>query len=668
MEDPSQIGEYTIIRRLGAGGMGTVFLGQDAQGHEVAIKILPSTDPIYIESFSREVEIIRRVAHSSVVRVLDTSGLRDELPWYAMEYVSGPTLKEVIRSDHSATIVEQDMHDAFPPQKSVEPSSHWRGLVSLLLGVCGGLNAIHGLGVVHRDIKPGNIVIRQAGTPVLIDFGIAGQLGGMVGREHLSDYLGGSGTPTYAPAEQLRGDTVDARADVYAFGCLLFEIVTGRQPYHGENFFDLLTAHSRGTIPSARDFNLDVPVELDQLIQRMLAKRPEHRPGFIFDIDSAVRAVLGLPSPSYTTAQYVYHAEFVGRKHELAGLKQLVKDTSRQKSMLGIVRGEAGIGKTRLLLELLIEADPNVQIVHVSARGDRPAVLRAWERMTQGRTLATPELDYTRFNSPDSAAILEAGMRKAAADMPFLVILDDVMELDVFSLNLISRLLSSPIPGASLIIAFRSEDPGTDLFATLPVDVDIHLGPFNEEVLAEIVVSMLALSWAPPKYTKLLHQTSAGNPFVAAEYLRWGIDTGILKRFDGDWQLVNERLIELHTELPVPKRLANMLFSRYAQLEPEARSLMAALVACGDGSPQEFVVFVAQTSRPLADLLSREMLRLDLDGRLWFRQPKWADVIREATVVEQAKAHHARAVKWLAKNGGSREHLALQRAKAGLSE
>jgi serine/threonine protein kinase len=668
MEDPSQIGEYTIVRRLGAGGMGTVFLGRDAEGNEVAIKILPSTDPIYIESFIREVEIIRRVAHSSVVRVLDTSGLRDELPWYAMDYVSGPTLKEVIRSDHSVTILEQDVHDTFPPEKNAEPSSHWRGLVALLLDVCGGLNAIHSLGVVHRDIKPGNIVIRQDGTPVLIDFGIAGQLGGMVGREQLSDYLGGSGTPTYAPAEQLRGETADARADVYAFGCLLFEIVTGRQPYHGENFFDLLTAHSRGAIPSARDLNPDVPIELDRLIGRMLGKRPENRPGFIFDIDSAARSILGLPAPQYLTAQYVYHSEFVGRKKEIAALKQLVKDTSRQKSMLGIVRGEAGIGKTRLLLELLIEADPKVQIVHVSARGDRPAVLRAWDRMKLGRTIAAPELEHALFDSPGFAAILEAGMRKAAADLPFVVILDDVMELDALSLDVISRVLSSPIPGASLIIAFRSEDPGTGMFAALPVDVDIHLDPFNEELLDEIVVSMLALSWAPKKYTKLLHQTSAGNPFVAAEYLRWGIDTGILKRFDGDWQLVNERLIELHAELPVPKRLANMLFSRYAQLDAEARSVMAALVACGDGSPQEFVIFVAQTSRPLADLLSREMLRLDLDGRLWFRQPKWADVIRDATGVEQAKAHHARAVRWLAKNGGSREHIAFQRAKAGIPE
>ncbi len=668
MKDPTKIGEYSIVRRLGAGGMGTVFLGRDAQGNEVAIKILPSTAPIYIESFIREVEIIRRVAHSSVVRVLDTSGLRDELPWYAMDYVSGPTLKEVIRSDHSATIVEQDMHETFPPEKNAEPSSHWRGLVSLLLDVCGGLNAIHSLGVVHRDIKPGNIVIREDGTPVLIDFGIAGQLGGMVGREQLSDYLGGSGTPTYAPAEQLRGETVDARADVYAFGCLLFEIVTGRQPYRGDNFYDLVTEHSRGPIPSAHDLNPDVPIELDQLIGRMLAKKPKKRPGFIFDVDSTARSILGLPAPQYQPAEYVYHAEFVGRKRELAALKQLVKDTYKRKSMFGIVRGEAGIGKTRLLLELLIEAEPKVQIVHVSARGDRPAVLRAWDRMKLGRTIAVPELEHPKLDLPDSDAALEAGMRKAAADLPFVVILDDVMELDALSMNLISRLLTAPIPGASLIIAFRSEDQGTGMFAALPVDVDIHLGAFDEVHLTEIVFSMLALSWAAERYTNLLYQVSAGNPFVAAEYLRWGIDAGLLKRFDGNWRLVDERLIELHAELPVPKRLANMLFSRYAQLDLEARSFMAALVACGDGSYKEFVFFVAQTSRPLADLLSREMLRLDLDGRLWFRQPKWADVIREATVTEHAKAHHVRAATWLERNGGSPEQRAYQRAKAGIPE
>lgn len=664
MEDPSQIGQYAILRRIGVGGMGTVFLGRDPQGNEVAIKTLPSTDPIYLESFIREVEIIERVSHPSIVRVLDTTGLRDEVPWYAMDYVSGPTLKEVIQSDHSATIMDVDLRDTILPSKAPKATTHWRSLVEMLLGLCGGLNAIHSLGVVHRDIKPGNIVIRDDGTPVLIDFGIAGQLGGMVGREHLTDYLGGSGTPTYAPAEQLRGDTVDARADVYAFGCLLFEIVTGRQPYHGENFFDLLTAHSRGHIPSARDFNSDVPAELDDLITRMLAKRPEHRPGFIFDVDSNARAILGLPAPRYPAAQYVYHPEFVGRKSELIALKKLVKDTSRHESKFGIVRGEAGIGKTRLLQELLIEADPKVQIVHVSARGDRPAVLRAWERMKQGRTLAAPALEQSFVDSPDSAVLLEAAMRKAAADLPFIVILDDMMELDALSMNIVSRLSTAPIPGASLVIAFRSEDPGIELFASLPVDLEIHLMPFDPDSLAQIVISMLALNDAPEEYTRLLHQTSGGNPFVAAEYLRWGIETGILKRFHGDWQLVNERLIELHTALPVPKRLANMLFSRYALLEPEARALMSALVVCGDGSPQEFVVFVANTRTAIIDLINREILRLDQDGRLWFRQPKWADVIREATTTEQADRHHLRAATWLEKNGGSREYLVYQRAHA----
>ncbi len=664
MEDPTQIGHYVIIRRIAEGGMGTVYLAQDPLGNEVAIKTLPSTDPVYLESFIREVEIIGRISHPSVVRVLDTSGLRDDIPWYAMDYVSGPTLKDVIGSDHSDTILHGELRDTLPlPSQRPKPMTTWRDLVALLLDVCGGLNSIHNLGVVHRDLKPGNIVIRDDGTPVLIDFGIAGQLGGTVGREHLTDYLGGSGTPTYAPAEQLRGDTVDPRADIYAFGCLLFEIVTGRQPYYGENFFDLLTAHSRSEIPSARELNPDVPAELDALMTGMMAKKPEDRPGFIFDVDSKARAILGLPSPEYPAAQYVYHPEFIGRKPELAQLKQLVKDTSRQESKLGIIRGESGVGKTRLLQELLIEADPKVQIVHVSARGNRPALLRAWDRLAEGRTVASPVLDSKIIDSPDAVTLLEARMRKAAADLPFVAILDDVMELDPLSLNLIARVLSSPIPGASLIIAFRSEDPGTELFSGLPVDLDIHLRPFDEDQLAKIVLSMLALNWAPKKYTALLHQTSAGNPFVAAEYLRWGIETGVLKRFDGEWQLVNERLLDLHTALPVPKRLANMLFSRYATLEPAARALMAALAVCGDGSPKDFVVFVAASNYPISHLVNREFLRLDLGG-LWFRQPKWADVIREATVAEQAKKYHLRAGTWLQKNGGRAETIAHHRAMA----
>lgn len=632
-----------------------MLLGVDALGCEVAIKTLPSSDPSLLESFIREVEIIEQLQHPNVVRVLDSSGLHDEVPWYAMEYVSGPTLKEIIQSEHAQTVLRAGEQLALRETGERQVRADWRNLLVLMTGIFDGLNAIHALGVVHRDVKPGNIVVRDDGTAVLIDFGISGILHGTIGREKLSDYLGGSGTPTYAPAEQLRGDTVDGRADIYALGCIMFELVTGQRPYRGESYYELLTAHRSAPIPSVRELNPEAPEALDQLITWTLAKRPDERPGFVVDVDVELRRVLGLEPPTYTPAQYVYHPAFIGRQSEYRALKQFVRATAQRASHLAVVTGPAGIGKTRLLQELLVEADSRVQMVHVSAIGDEPTIVRMWERLRLGRKTALPE--FPSWDGPENPVpAMISVLQEATALMPVVVMFDDAAELDPTTLRLLSAICMGPIPGASVIMVFRSdEDLGP--VDELPVDLRVDLGPLSSEELGQVVASMLALPQLAAQPQDLLMRQCNGNPFVAAEYVRWAIDEEMLVRAGGRWELLNDRPLDFLGDLPVPKRLGNMVFSRFARLESHERDFLTALAICGDDSEFAFVQAVAGTRLGQDELLCRKIIEAR-DGKLRFSQPAWAQVVRRATVSGQGRMLHERAAQWLIARGATTPALA----------
>jgi eukaryotic-like serine/threonine-protein kinase len=251
-------GRYRIQRLLGKGGMGAVYLADDEVLHElVALKVISSAfssdEAALVARFRREASAARKVSSPSVIRIHDLGEARPGLLYLSMEYFAGRTLTELIA------------------QRGVVPI---KDVQDILQQICSGLEAAHHAGVIHRDLKPGNVLVGERGAVKLIDFGLATTLVG----DNLTATGAILGTPHYMAPEQVRGKPVDVRTDVYSLGALAYHLVTGRPPFSGENAIAVGFAHLSETPDAPRALRRDCPAALDAAIMAALAKNPGDRP------------------------------------------------------------------------------------------------------------------------------------------------------------------------------------------------------------------------------------------------------------------------------------------------------------------------------------------------------------------------------------------------------
>jgi eukaryotic-like serine/threonine-protein kinase len=248
-------GRYEIIEELGAGGMGRVYRAEDTKvKQEVAIKLIKpeiTTDRKTIERFRKELKTARMIAHRNVCRMFDLG--EDKGTYFiTMEYVPGEDLKSFIRRARRL-----DVGTA----------------ISIAKQICEGLAEAHRLGVVHRDLKPGNIMIDKEGNARIMDFGIARSLKerGITGAGMMI------GTPEYMSPEQVEGSEVDQRSDLYSLGIILYEMLTGRAPFEGDTPLSVALKHKSEAPRNPKELNAQIPDSLSQAIQKCLEKNREYR-------------------------------------------------------------------------------------------------------------------------------------------------------------------------------------------------------------------------------------------------------------------------------------------------------------------------------------------------------------------------------------------------------
>jgi eukaryotic-like serine/threonine-protein kinase len=251
-------GRYELHRRLGRGGMAEVFLARDQLlDRPVAVKVLfPefATDPSFVERFRREAQSAANLNHPNVVGVYDW-GEAGGTYFIVMEYVEGRTLADIVRS-------EGPLH----PDRAADITSD----------VAAALGFAHRNGVVHRDVKPANVLITSSGQVKVADFGIARAMTA-TSEENLTQAGTVMGTATYFSPEQARGDAVDPRSDIYSLGVVLYETVTGRPPFSGESPVAIAYKHVQEAPTPPRHANLDIPVAMEAIILKCLAKNPVNR-------------------------------------------------------------------------------------------------------------------------------------------------------------------------------------------------------------------------------------------------------------------------------------------------------------------------------------------------------------------------------------------------------
>ncbi len=348
---PQMIGNrYRLHDVVGVGGMGTVYRAKDTQsGEEVAVKLLKAeaadNNPDLIERFTREAEALRQLNHPGIVKVLATAE-EDGKRYIIMEYVTGGSLAELLQSQEQLPI---------------------KRVLEIALDLADALTRAHRLHIIHRDIKPANVMIAHDGTPRLSDFGVA-RIGA---KERVTQVGSVIGTPDYMSPEAFDGDDVDARADIWSFGVMLFEMLAGKRPFNGETISKLLTAVLTQPPLDLESLCPDCPPALTDLVYRMLEKDRDLRVSSVRQVGAELESILrGTPmsgqvnrptnaarfatSPTLTDIETPHHnlpvqnTPFIGRDEELA---EIIKLLQTPETRLLTLLGPGGIGKTRLSLE-----------------------------------------------------------------------------------------------------------------------------------------------------------------------------------------------------------------------------------------------------------------------------------------------------------------------------
>lgn len=689
------IGPYRLVERLGMGGMGVVYLAEHLDtGERLAVKTALNNRQVAVSALRREVQILDALDHPGVVQLLD-KGTSQGVPWFAMELLDGPTLLDTLGEDDA----NYDSHlelgapatNMIPP---IDPSylldgpaaparsqlrrrsraqqlggrfdlDAKRSVLVLLAKICRTLSYLHNQGVVHRDLKPSNVFLRSPKLPVLVDFGVVGWFDGAYSRDRLAgiDRQRFAGTLQYMAPEQLRGDLVDARADLYALGCILYVSVTGRHPFSAPTPQEIVRRHLDGAYVPPDELVADAPRELTRLIRRLLAPDPRDRVGHADIVARALENLTGTEpatlaeSSSSARSNHLSRPRFVGRERLLEQVLDTIRTTGPANLIL--IGGLSGSGKTRFAMELAtvaertgyfvstesaeaggheavegVHAEPlsafraTLQTVADRCRefgaaetgrlvGRRAGVLAQYEPLLAGLP-GDAGLDAPIELPPRAArmrafAFLTETLAAFAEDEPLLIILDDLHLADEMSLEfLASTLRNGGLANVTIVATYRLESAEQlqDLLGMgglLEMDGLHHfeLEPLTAQDITSLIKGMLAVDRVIQPLADRLVSVSAGNPFVVSEYLHAAVEEGLMsRRDDGSWEIDDQVTENSNASdvLSMSRRVSQLLEGRLERLDASDRDLVDVAAVIGRRFERALLVRVSNLSADKLDL------------------------------------------------------------------
>lgn len=295
---------YQIIRTIGEGGMANVYLARDTiLDRDVAVKILRgdlADDEKFVRRFQREAISASSLSHPNIVEMYDV-GEDDGQYYIVMEYVEGKTLKSLIKRRGSLTIPE---------------------VIDIMLQLTSAVACAHDSYIIHRDIKPQNVLIREDGTVKITDFGIAMALN----SNELTQTNSVMGSVHYLPPEQANGSGATIKSDIYSLGILMFELLTGKLPFKGENAVEIAIKQMREKIPSVCELNSNVPQSLENVILKACAKNPRNRYNNVLEMHDDIKSALNEERKDEKIITYRYS------ENDLEETKIMPTITEKQKS------------------------------------------------------------------------------------------------------------------------------------------------------------------------------------------------------------------------------------------------------------------------------------------------------------------------------------------------
>jgi tetratricopeptide (TPR) repeat protein len=557
---PGLIADRFELRDLLAqGGMGVVYRGYDRDTRDVvAVKLIQpaliADHPEIVERFVREGEILRRLNHPNIVKMI--AAVRHEGQQYLiLEYVAGGSLRELLRRK---------------PRLPLERA------LSILLELCDALARAHHLNTLHRDIKPENVLMAQDGTPRLTDFGLARS-----GHQRITEEGAILGTVAYLSPEALWSEALDERADVWACGVMLFEMLAGRCPFEGDRQGAVVTSILQRTPPDLHALRPDAPLALIELVYRMLEKDRNARVASARQVAAQLESILRsldngqLPNerirqnPTPPGAQAAAGSERHRHDEPIYGRSDLLERArrARERASMGsgkllLFTGEAGIGKSFLARHVVGEA---------AARGARVAWGRCWEAggapaywpwaqvfrdlgVQNPFSTMTPELSRGALEARFAAFECAAQFLKASAtDRPLALVLDDLHVADAPSLLFLLFLARELPRTAILVVAVYREVEAESaaeiapLLAKIAREAEVY--PLARLTLSDVAVWLRESRTEPSSRTaKELYRVTEGHPLLVAEVLRLSASAFAEDAWPRPRPVLEERLGRLSAE------------------------------------------------------------------------------------------------------------------------
>ncbi len=581
-----RVGNYIFVREVGSGGMARVLLAKDPAGELVALKVLrKSRFKNGMARFKREHKVLSSIHHPNVIRV-EAYGDVFGHPYIAMEYVDGPDLHTLIRSF-----------------RGWDEAKRWQRIEEILVDLCRALAAVHRRGLVHRDLKPSNVLINRDGICKLTDFGIVKDLDPSADAQMSTTLVG---TWAYASPEQISGQPIDHRSDLYSLGVILFAMLTGKRPFVAKDMAGYLQLHRDRPAPAPRDIDRNVPLHLDEICRRLLQKSPRDRyqsaQEILYRLEAEERAPGFLPPQSEG-----WHPPLVGRDLEVEAIGNGVAALTDRRGGVIVLEGEDGSGRSRLLdvaaerarsLGIVcykVELAPNLTAYAAALKLAKdlakdldlrvPVELRAaLEMFTEGEA---PRID-TRYAFYDG---LREGLMRLLEERPVLLLVDDLHEAHARDIDLIGYVIRTLIAREQqplLVIATVRQKASTiaDQFAAgeaLGMEPQtILVGALSREDIAAMVFDLVGESLSARLLAQRLHKETEGNSYFVTEFLRSLIAQGVIATDESGRRKLTREQEEIATgHLEIPLGVRQMMKSRLEGIGPQDRVVLEVLAVGG---------------------------------------------------------------------------------------
>ncbi|MBG0567242.1 diguanylate cyclase [Actinoplanes sp. NEAU-A11] len=613
----------------------------------------PEAYPEIRSAFHREAALLACIHDPAVVSAFAAGDL-DGVPALVLEHLPGGSLADLL----AGGLLSQER------------------VVELAARLARGLAAAHRLGMVHRDIKPGNIMVSGDRPAKLIDFGLA-QLGG--GPDDSPDDEA-VGTFLYAPPEQsgMLKRPVDGRSDLYSLGVVLFECLTGRLPFEADDVGELLRLHLAAPVPEIAELRPGVDPVLTAVVYRLLAKDPDDR---YPDAGALLADLRGCPGGEAAERPAVTGWPLCGRDAEAGRLSRRWERARAGQGGVAVIRGGPGSGRTRLAEEIARQAATDgVPVLWATGRPDESPLSAAREaiegwletvrRMPEDRravveqqiaeasAVAGPALIGKLFGELGPAAaepatpapggdehVLAAGVAflgdLATRAGGLVVVVDDAHELDSGTRQLLAKFVPE-LPGLPVLLLLTAPDAATDPAATVGASgvLEVTCAPLPDPAVADLITSRLPGAEVPAELARYVTTRTDGTPLAVVSHLLRLLDAGLLSPFWGTWRLDTAGA----DALPATADVRDLLATRLDGLSGSAVESLTVAAVAGIRFRPEPLLAIGEPDHVVAALttgVDRHVLEPRPGGWYAFVHPQLRDVLLERVDEDGLRRIHA---------------------------